>query len=60
METHKDEILDRVGHDITLEILPDSTMEGNSCIIETDSGVFDCSLGTQLENLIKDIRSLCS
>lgn len=60
LESHKDEILDRVGHDITLEILPDSTMEGNGCIIETDSGVFDCSLGTQLENLIKDIRSLCS
>lgn len=60
LESHKDEILDRVGHDITLEILPDSTMEGNDCIIETDSGVFDCSLGTQLENLIKDIRSLCS
>lgn len=60
LENHKEEILDRVGHDIELEILADSTMDGNDCIIETDSGVFDCSLGTQLENLIKDIRSLCS
>lgn len=60
LENHKEEILDRVGHDIELEILSDSTMEGNECVIETDSGVFDCSLGTQLENLIKDIRSLCS
>lgn len=60
LETHKEEILDRVGHDIELEILADSTMDGNSCVIETDSGVFDCSLGTQLENLIKDIRSLSS
>lgn len=60
LENHKEEILDRVGHDIELEILSDATMEGNDCIIETDSGVFDCSLGTQLENLIKDIRSLCS
>lgn len=60
LETHKEEILDRVGHDIELEILADSTMDGNGCIIETDSGVFDCSLGTQLENLIKDIRSLSS
>lgn len=60
LENHKEEILDRVGHDIELEILSDSSMEGNDCVIETDSGVFDCSLGTQLENLIKDIRSLCS
>lgn len=60
LENHKEEMLDRVGHDIELEILADSTMEGNACIIETDSGVFDCSLGAQLENLIKDIRSLCS
>lgn len=60
LENHKEEILDRVGHDIELEFLADSTMEENDCIIETDSGVFDCSLGTQLENLIKDIRSLCS
>lgn len=60
LENHKDEILDRVGHDIDLEILADSTMDGNDCVLETDSGVFDCSLGVQLENLIKDIRSLCS
>lgn len=60
LENHKEEILDRVGHDIELEILADSMMDGNDCVIETDSGVFDCSLGTQLENLIKDIRSLCS
>lgn len=60
LETHKEEILDRVGHDVELEILTDATLDGNGCIIETDSGVFDCSLGTQLENLIKDIRSLSS
>lgn len=60
LENHKDDILDRVGHDIELEILADSTMDGNACVIETESGVFDCSLGVQLENLIKDIRSLCS
>ena len=60
LENHKQEILDRVGHDIVLEFVADSTMDGNDCIIETDSGVFECSLGTQLENLLKDIRSLSS
>ena len=60
LENHREEILERVGHGIELEFIADSTMDGNDCLIETDSGVFDCSLGTQLENLIKDIRSLCS
>lgn len=60
LESHKEEILDRVGHDVELEFLSDSTADGNACVIETDSGVFDCSLGTQLENLIKDIRTLSS
>lgn len=60
LENHREEMLDCVGQTIEIEFLSDSTMDGNNCIIETDSGVFDCSLGVQLENLIKDIRSLCS
>lgn len=60
LEHHKDDILDRIGHDMTLEILSDVSLSGNQCIIETDTGVFDCSLGVQLENLIKDLKSLSS
>ena len=60
LEEHKENILDYVGHDIELEIVPDYTLDENACIIETDSGIFDCSLDVQLDNLMKDIRSLCS
>ena len=60
LENNREDILNRVGHDIGLEILADPSLVGNDCMIETDSGIFDCGLGTQLENLIKDIRSLCS
>ena len=60
LENHREDILERVGHGIELEFIADSTMDGNECLIETDSGFFDCSLETQLENLIKDIKSLCS
>ena len=60
LENHREEILERVGGGIEIEIVADSSMDGNGCIIETDSGVFDCSLGVQLENLIKDLKSLCS
>lgn len=59
LENHKEEILERVGQDIEIEIVADSSLGGNDCTIETDSGVFDCSLGVQLENLIKDLKSLC-
>mgnify|MGYP002422382556 FL=1 len=58
IENHKTEILDHIGHDMTLEIVGDSSMGENACVIETDTGIFDCSLGVQLENLIKDLRSL--
>jgi len=60
LEKHKEDISDRVGHGVSLEILSDPALKNNQCIIETDSGVFDCSLGVQLENLIKDLRSLSS
>ncbi len=60
IDKNKEVILDRVGHDISLEILSDPALNNNQCVIETDSGVFDCSLGIQLENLIKDLRSLSS
>ena len=60
LENHREDIIERVGHGIELEFIADSSMDGNECLIETDSGIFDCSLETQLENLIKDIKSLCS
>lgn len=60
LENHREDIMERVGHGIELEFIADSALDGNGCLIETDSGVFDCGLDTQLENLIKDIRSLSS
>lgn len=60
LEKHKGEILERVGNDISVDILSDPLLEGTQCVIETETGVFDCSLDVQLENLIKDIRSLSS
>lgn len=44
--------------EITLEITPDETLERNQCIIETDGGVFNCSLDIELDNLIKKIKML--
>lgn len=44
--------------DINLNILEDSSLAKNQCIIETDGGVFNCSLDIQLEELIRNIRLL--
>ena len=47
-----------VSKEINLDIVADKTMKKNECIIETDAGVFDCSLDIELNNLIKDIKLL--
>lgn len=56
--THRDDILRQVGQNITLEVEADASMDETQCIIETDSGFFDCSIDVQLKNLIKAIRTL--
>jgi len=55
---HKEELQDKVGQYVSIEIISDGELTDNQCIIETDSGVFDCSLDIQLENLVRDIKSL--
>ena len=42
----------------TLEIIEDLTLKQNQCLIETDGGIFDCSLETQLTELGKKLRLL--
>lgn len=55
---NKDKIIGAVREDIHIEIVSDPTMKKNDCLIDTDKGVYDCSLDIQLENLINDIRIL--
>jgi flagellar assembly protein FliH len=42
----------------TLEIVEDITLGRNECLIETDGGIFDCGLGTQLDELKKKLKLL--
>ena len=39
--------------DATMEIIEDISLEKNQCRIETENGIFDCSLGTQLAEVSK-------
>lgn len=42
----------------SIEIMEDITLSKNQCLIETDGGVFDCSLDVQLDNLVKTLKIL--
>lgn len=47
-----------VSKEVTMDIIEDATMKKNQCIIESDTGVYDCSLDIELNNLIEDIKLL--
>lgn len=58
LEKHMDEIREKVGSAVSVELMTDANMKDRQCIIETDAGIFDCGIDVQLENLVKALRSL--
>ncbi len=44
--------------EVSIDIIEDSSLSRNQCIVETDGGVFNCSLDVELGNLIKKIKLL--
>ncbi len=58
LQENKALLQEKVGSDVVLDIVRDPVLPEGGCIIETDGGVFDCGLDTQMRNLIKDLRSL--
>ena len=56
--SNKELIYGAASPDYNIEICKDSKLSKNQCVIETDAGVFDCSLDIQLENLIHEIKIL--
>ena len=55
---NKDELSAGLGESATVEIINDVTLTAGNCFIETEGGIFDCSLGTELELLKKELRIL--
>lgn len=60
LQEHLEELRERFGSEVSIEIVYDNNLKDTACLIDTDFGVFDCGLETELANLEKDIRSLCS
>ncbi len=58
LKSRKDDIVERVGTMVTIDIVTDPLMSEGQCIIETDGGLFDCGIDTQLKELIKRIKAL--
>lgn len=50
---------EKLGSDVEVELLYDAELSSDGCRIETEHGVFDCGIDTELANIYKDIRSLC-
>lgn len=59
MESHVADIKEKIGNDVSIDVVNDRNLEENDCIIETATGVYNCGIDMVLSNLEKDIRSLC-
>ncbi len=59
IESHVADIKEKIGNDVSIDVINDISLEDNDCIIETETGVYNCGIDMVLNNLEKDIRSLC-
>ena len=53
-----EEIYGKNNPSISIDVLAESKLSKNQCLIETDNGIVDASLEVQLEGLIEDIMLL--
>lgn len=58
LTSKRDEIKDKVGEGVSVEFAKDPLLSDGAGLIETDGGVYDVSIDTELKNLIKRIRLL--
>ena len=51
-------LYDYVSENANIEIVESDNLAHNKCLIETDNSVIDCSVDTQIKNLITDLQLL--
>ena len=59
IESHVADIKEKIGNDVSIDVVNDMNLGEDDCIIETATGVYNCGIDMVLSNLEKDIRSLC-
>jgi len=47
-----------VSGNCNVDVMEDMTLEKNQCMIETESGIYDCGLGTQMSELMRKLHLL--
>ena len=55
---HKADLKKAAGDVLEFDVMEDSSLEANQCIIETENKIIDCSLDVQLKNLQDQLRTL--
>ncbi|MCR5106694.1 MAG: hypothetical protein K6B28_00880 [Lachnospiraceae bacterium] len=58
VSAYREDLFNCVGGIDTLEVVEDITLKRSDCFIECESGIYDCSLGTELGLLKKELRLL--
>lgn len=59
IESHVADMKEKIGNDVSIDVVNDRNLGESDCIIETATGVYNCGIDMVLSNLEKDIRSLC-
>lgn len=59
LEENLPALREKLGSNVEVELMYDAALSSDGCRIETEYGVFDCGIDTELANIYKDIRSLC-
>ena len=54
----KEQLTDGLGSTDTVEVIEDLTLKQSECFVETESGIYDCGIGTELELLKKELMLL--
>ena len=58
VSTNREELTAGLSGSATVEIVEDMTLSEGSAFVETDGGIYDCSIGTEMELLAKELKIL--
>jgi len=58
VRNEQERLLEFVDKDCEMEIVLDSTLKKNQCLLEADKQIIDCSLDVQMQSLIENLKMM--
>lgn len=58
LSANREKLYGAVSKKVQIEIVEEPLLEKAQCVIESDSGIYDCSLDVQLKNLARTLKML--